>query len=91
MRSFRQFVCEMDTNMLSYGKDFAADVVSSDFDIEWWDERSKMKPWEVTNAENATTRRTHLLQWLKAASANSPNGVGDDSIPLTPKWQSRKR
>lgn len=91
MRSFRQFIKEMDTNMLSYGKDFAADVVSSDFDIEWWDAHSKMKPWEVTNAENATTRRTHLLQWLKAAGANTPNSVDDGSIPLTPKWQSRKR
>jgi hypothetical protein len=81
----------MDTNMLSYGKDFAVDVVSGNFDIEHWEKHSKMKPWEVTNAENATTRRTHLLRWLKAASANSPNAVMDNSIPLTPKWQSRKR
>lgn len=91
MRSFRQFISEMDTNMLSYGKDFAIDVVSSNFDVEHWDEHSKMKPWEVKNAENATTRRTHLLQWLKVAGANSPKAITDTSIPLTPKWQSRKR
>jgi hypothetical protein len=50
-----------------------------------------MGPWEVNNAIAATTRRTHVLQWLKAAGANSKRAVSEKSIPITPDWQSKNR
>lgn len=74
------------------GANFAVDTVSTNFDVDEWPEtKGNMKPWEVKNAEGATTRRTHLLRWMKAASAMEGNAVTDDSLPLTPDWQSRKR
>jgi hypothetical protein len=74
------------------GANFATDRVSTDFDVEDFPEsRKRMKPWEVRNAEDATTRRTHLLQWMRAVSEFKKQAVNGNSLPLTPSWQSRKR
>lgn len=79
-------------NMLYLGRNFQVDRAKGAWDVEDWAEnKNKMKPWEVRNAEDATTRRTHTLMWLKAASGWQEKMVNDRSIPLTPKWQSRKR
>lgn len=80
------------TYIYQTGAGFAIDRVASDFDVEDWPEgKKKMKPWEVRNAEDATTRRTHLLRWMKAVSDNKEEAVNSSTLPLTPKWQSRKR
>ena len=96
MKSFRQHLLENSTGNLLYlapsGANFAVDRASTDFDVEDWAEKGeKMEPWEVKNAKGATTRRTHRLRWMKAASAMESNAVIDDSLPLTPDWQSSKR
>ena len=58
---------------LNTGAGFAIDTVRGNFDVDQWEAKhSEMKPWEVRNAEEATTRRTHLLQWMRAASSHSP-------------------
>ncbi len=81
------------TRMVGYdGANFSADQVPTDFDVEDWPEsKNKMRPWEINNAIDATTRRTHVLQWLKAAGANSKKAVSEKSIPITPDWQSANR
>ena len=80
---------------LNTGAGFAVDTARGNFDVDQWGaEHSKMKPWEVRNAEEATTRRTHLLQWMRAANTinkSEKNVVDEKSVPLTPDWQSRKR
>ncbi len=79
-------------NMLYFDRNFQVDRATGAWDVEDWAEgKDKMKPWEVRNAEDATTRRTHMLTWLKAASGWQERMVNDRSLPLTPKWQSRKR
>lgn len=91
MRNFSQHIHEgMTTAMLGYSKDFAADAVEADFDVEDYDSE-EMKPWEVRNAEEAERRRKSILLWLKAAGANSKNAIKDSSIPEVPAWQSRVR
>jgi hypothetical protein len=91
MRNFSQHIHEqMTTAMLGYSKDFAADTVQSDFDVEDYN-KDEMKPWEVKNAEEAERRRKSVLLWLKAAGANTGKSVTDTSIPKVPKWQSRTR
>jgi len=96
MKSFLQHVMENTTANIVYlgtnGAGFAVDNVSSNFDVDQWGEKQQeMKPWEVRNAEDATTRRTHLLRWMKASSKFQARAVNDSSVPLTPDWQSRKR
>ena len=98
MRSFKEYIRENNTGNMVYagvagydGANFSVDKVPMAFDVEWWDERKKMKPWEVGNAIDATTRRTHVLQWLKAAGAHSKKAVNEKSIPITPDWQSANR
>ena len=96
MKSFLQHVMENTTaNMVYFGTNgagFAVDTVSSNFDVDQWGEKhQEMKPWEVRNAEDATTRRSHLLRWMKASSKFQARAVNDSSVPLTPEWQSRKR
>ena len=96
MKSFLQHVMENTTaNMVYFGTNgagFAVDTVSSNFDVDQWGEKhQEMKPWEVRNAEDATTRRSHLLRWMKASSKFQARAVNDSSVPPTPDWQSRKR
>lgn len=101
MKSFGQFIAEDGVSngtanmvyLASVGANFAMDVVPSKFDVEDWAENTKKmhKPWEVRNAEDATTRRTHLLQWMKAVTDMRKEAVNASSLPLTPAWQSRKR
>jgi len=97
MKSFRQYLHENTTANIVYlntasRADFSVDTVPDNFDVEDWPEtKSEMKPWEVRNAEDATTRRTHLLRWMQAASKFSSRAVNEKSLPLTPDWQSRKR
>jgi len=79
-------------NMVYTTRDFAVDDVTGDFDVEDYPEQhKKMRPWEIQNAEEANSRREHILQWLKAAGANQRKAVTDKSLPLTPEWQSRTR
>lgn len=96
MQSFKEYIRENTTANMVYmstsGANFSMDVVPTDFDIEnWAEKKNDMLPWEVRNAKDATTRRTHLLKWLKAAGANSKEAVNDKSIPITPGWQSANR
>jgi hypothetical protein len=100
MKSFLQHVMENTTaNMVYFGQSgagFAVDNVPTDFDVDDDDDEGQelhidMKPWEIRNAEDATTRRTHLLRWMKASSKFQARAVNDSSVPLTPDWQSRKR
>jgi len=97
MKSFLQHVMENTTANMVYfrtgGAGFAVDNVPTDFDVDGTEEEthSTMKPWEIRNAEDATTRRTHLLRWMKASSKFQARAVNDSSVPLTPDWQSRKR
>jgi len=93
MKSFRHYIRENTTSNMAYGasKDFATDVVSTNFDVEdWGEKRGNMKPWEVRNAENATSHRNRVMAWLKAA-VNREEAVNDKSLPFSPKWQSRTR
>jgi hypothetical protein len=96
MKSFKQYINENTTANIIYlrvsGANFAVDQVPTDFDVEdWAEDKDQMGPWEVNNAIAATTRRTHVLQWLKAAGANSKRAVSEKSIPITPDWQSKNR
>jgi hypothetical protein len=97
MLRFKHFISEENTtgNMLYLarsGAGFAIDTVSSNFDVEDYPQKRKeMKPWEVKNALLANERREFVLQWLKAAGANTNNSVTNDSLPLTPGWQSEVR
>ena len=100
MKSFKQYIHESNsTANMTYmravgydGANFAVDQVEADFDVEdWAEDKDQMGPWEVTNAIEATTRRTHVLQWLKAAGAQSKRAVSEKSIPITPDWQSKNR
>jgi hypothetical protein len=96
MKSFRQYISENTTANIVYlntsGANFAVDSVPTDFDVDNWGEKEDhMDPWEVRNAEDATTRRTHLMRWMKAASKFHSRAVNEKSLPLTPDWQSRKR
>lgn len=97
MKSFLQHVMENTTANMVYfgtgGAGFAVDGVPTDFDVDETEGElhNTMKPWEVRNAEDATTRRTHLLRWMKASSKFQARAVNDSSVPLTPDWQSRKR
>lgn len=98
MKTFLQHITENTTANMVYlntGAGFAIDTVRGNFDVDQWEaEHSEMKPWEVRNAEEATTRRTHLLQWMRAANTinkSEKNVVDEKSVPLTPDWQSRKR
>lgn len=96
MKSFRQYIRENTTANIVYlntsGANFAVDAVPTNFDVDNWGEKEgHMDPWEVVNARDATTRRTHVLQWLKAAGANSKRAVSEKSIPITPDWQSANR
>lgn len=81
--------------MVYVTRDFAVDAVGADFDVEDYDsseeEKKRMKPWEIENAEEANRRRNLILQWLKAAGGNQSKAVTDRSLPLTPEWQSRTR
>ena len=81
--------------MVYVTRDFAVDAVGADFDVEDYDsseeEKKRMKPWEIENAEEANRRRNLILQWLKAAGGNQSRAVTDRSLPLTPEWQSRTR
>jgi hypothetical protein len=95
MKSFLQHVMENTTANIVYlgtnGAGFAVDNVSSNFDVDQWGEKQQeMKPWEVRNAEDATTGRTHLFRWLNASRHFQARAVNDSSVPLTPDWQSRK-
>jgi len=82
-------------NMVYSTRDFAVDEVRGEFDVEDYEpsqeEKKRMKPWEIRNAEEANSRRDHILRWLKAAGANQTKAVTDRSLPLTPEWQSRTR
>jgi hypothetical protein len=96
MKSFRSFIVENNTTNMSYlytaGANFAVDAVPDNFDVDQWPEhKSNMKPWEVKNAEGATTRRTQLMRWMKAVTENQKSAVHGGSLPMTPTWQSRKR
>ena len=97
MKTFRQYIIETNTtaNMVYAGRDFSVDDVVGDFDVEDYDsseeEKNRMKPWEIENAEEATRRRNLVLQWLKAAGGNQSRAVTDRSLPLTPEWQSSLR
>jgi len=96
MKSFNQYIKENTTANITYlntsGANFAVDKVPTNFDVEDWpDDKDRMGPWEVNNAIEATTRRTHVLKWLKAAGGQSKRSVGEKSIPITPDWQSRNR
>ena len=98
MKTFLQHITENTTANMVYlntGAGFAIDTARGNFDVDQWGaEHSKMKPWEVRNAEEATTRRTHLLQWMRASNTinkSEKNVVDEKSVPLTPDWQSRKR
>jgi hypothetical protein len=98
VKTFSEYIMETNTtaNMVYATRDFAVDDVRGDFDVEDYEsedpeDRKKMKPWEVENAEEANRRRNHILQWLKAAGANQSKAVTDKSLPLTPEWQSRTR
>lgn len=81
--------------MVYVTRDFAVDAVGADFDVEDYDsseeEKKRMKPWEIENAEEANRRRNLILQWLKAAGGNQSRAVTDRSLPLTPEWQSSIR
>lgn len=78
-------------NLLYQTRDFSIDRATGNWDVEDFEDRKKMKPWEVRNADGADERRQHVLTWLKAASGWQERMVNDGSLPLTPKWQSRKR
>jgi hypothetical protein len=98
VKSFSAFIIENTTaNMVYLTRDFTVDNVPVDFDVEDFPESNGEKtkhmkrPWEVRNAEEATTRRTHLLMWMKASSEFKKQAVNGMSLPLTPKWQSRIR
>ena len=82
-------------NLIYAGRDFSVDDVTGDFDVEDYDsseeEKKRMKPWEIENAEEANRRRNLVLQWLKAAGGNQRRAVTDRSLPLTPDWQSSTR
>lgn len=95
MKSFRRHIEEMTNstaNMLYATRDFSVDDVDVEFDVEDYpEERRKMRPWEVRNAEGAAERRDLVLAWLKAAGANTRRSVTRSSLPMVPKWQSRDR
>jgi hypothetical protein len=101
MLRFKHFISEENTtgNLIyfaSSGAQFAVDTVGMNFDVEDFEnhepeKKKKMKPWEVENALLANKRREFVLQWMKAAGANTNNSVTDDSLPLTPDWQSEVR
>jgi hypothetical protein len=97
MKRFAEYIAEENStgNMVYLarsGAGFAIDTVSSNFDVEHYaQKRKEMKPWEVKNALSANERREFVLQWLKAAGANTNNSVTNDSLPLTPGWQSEVR
>lgn len=79
-------------NMLYATRDFQVDRATGDWDVEDHEQdKKKMKPWEVKNALAAEGRRELVLTWLKAVSGWQERMVDDRSLPLTPKWQSRKR
>lgn len=81
-------------NMVYVGRDFSVDDVVGDFDVEDYsseEEKKRMKPWEIKNAEEANRRRNLVLQWLKAAGGNQSKAVTNRSLPLTPEWQSSTR
>ena len=84
------------TALFTYGKDFQVDVVSGDWDVEDYDDgdaedKEKLKPWEIENAEYANKRRNDILRWAKTGFNNLPQVITDKSLPLTPDWQSHKR
>jgi hypothetical protein len=101
MKSFSRFVQEEianSTSLFSYGKDFAVDMVTGDWDVEDFgddqyaeDKKRMKKPWEIRNALAADQRRTEILKWMKAAFNNKKEAVNDKSLPLTPAWQSMTR
>lgn len=94
MKKFSQFIQEEignTTALFSYGRDFQVDVVTGDWDVEDFEDGKKMKPWEVENADYANKRRNDIIRWAKSGFLGLPEVITDKSIPLTPKWQSRKR
>lgn len=92
MKRFSQWLNETNTTALfSYGKDFQADVVKGNWDVEDFDSKKKMKPWEVKNALSADERRNDILRWAKAGFLGMKEVMTDKSLPLTPKWQSKIR
>lgn len=97
MKRFRDYLKEENTTsnmvyLFQTGAGFAIDKVSTNFDVEDFPEKRKaMKPWEVRNALDADQRRGMVLRWLEAAGGGGKNSVTDDSLPLTPNWQSEIR
>lgn len=92
MKRFSQWLNETNTTALfSYGKDFQVDVVKDNWDVEDFDSKKKMKPWEVENALAADERRNDILRWAKSGFLGMKEVMTDRSLPLTPKWQSKIR
>ena len=93
MKGFLDYIGENTTANMAYAtKDFQVDAVPTEFDVgDYPDDNTEMRRWEVGNAEEAEARRETVLKWLVAAGGNRPESVTKKSIPMVPKWQSRKR
>ena len=94
MKGFLDYIAENNytTNLAYATKDFQVDAVPTEFDVgDYPDDNKEMRRWEVGNAEEAEARRETVLKWLVAAGGNRPESVTKKSIPMVPKWQSRKR
>lgn len=101
MKRFSQFLKEENTTgnityLSSTGAGFSVDSVPTDFDVEDYEnhepeKKKKMRPWEVENALYANERREMVLRWLEAAGGGGEKSVTNNSLPLTPNWQSEVR
>lgn len=101
MKRFSQFLKEENTTgnityLSSAGAGFSVDSVPTDFDVDDYEnhepeKKKKMRPWEVENALYANERREMVLRWLAAAGGGGENSVTQDSLPMTPDWQSEVR
>lgn len=92
--------------LASTGAGFSVDSVPTDFDVDDYENdepekkkkmnheperKKKMRPWEVENALYANERREMVLRWLEAAGGGGEKSVTNNSLPLTPNWQSEVR